>query len=143
MRTAAAGTNSLLYRWVPSVGPVHETTPRCGQKDITTSSTPVKKRAFYGRSQVPASRAHTRPRKPTNSEEVSKIKALWRTEEMTKPEYVRLCNQIHLLDLRANKGGKEGEEARKAKLDFVTDLVGSKATSQAKGKPGQRRGPQP
>ena len=61
---------------------------------------------------------------------------------MTKPKYVNFCNQIHLLDLRANKGGKDGEEARKAKQDLMTDLVGRKTNNQVKGKLEQRKGPQ-
>ena len=61
---------------------------------------------------------------------------------MTKPEYVRFCNQIHLLDLQANKGDKDGEEARKAKQDLVAELVGSKAANRARDKSQQRKGQQ-
>ena len=52
---------------------------------------------------------------------------------MTKPEYVRFCNQIHLLDLQANKGGKDGEATKKAKQDLVIDLVRSKTTNRSLG----------
>ena len=45
---------------------------------------------------------------------------------MTKPAYVRFCNRIHLLDIQI-KVDKDREEARKAKQDLVTELVGSKA----------------
>ena len=69
-----------------------------------------------------------RPRKSANSEEVSKIKALWRAGEVTKPEYVKFCNQIHLLELQANEGDEDGEEARKAKQNLMMDLVGCKTT---------------
>ena len=113
MQTAATGTNSLFYSWVPSVGPVHATNPRCGQRKITLGSTPFKKRTFYGRSQVLASRVKSRSKRSTSNEEVSKAEAMWRAGEVTKPAYVRFCNQIHLLDLQA-KGGKDSEEARKA-----------------------------
>ena len=56
MQTAAAGTNSLFYRWVPFVAPVHATTPRCDQKNITSGSTPIK-RAFYGSASDSATRS--------------------------------------------------------------------------------------
>ena len=50
MQTAAAGTNSLFYSWVPSVGPVHATTSSYGQGNIAFGSASLKKRTFYGRS---------------------------------------------------------------------------------------------
>ena len=75
-------------------------------------STPIEKRDFYDRPLLRASRVQARPRKSTNSEEISKIKALWWAGEVTKPKYVKFCNQIHLLDLHANKGDKDGEGAR-------------------------------
>ena len=43
---------------------------------------------------------------------------MWQAGEVTKPVYVRFCNQSHLLDLQA-KGDKGGEEARKAKQDLT------------------------
>ena len=67
---------------------------------------------------------------------------MWRAGDVTKPEYVRFCNQIHLLDLQANKGDKDGEEARKAKQDLVAELVGSKAANRARDRPQQRKGQQ-
>ena len=89
----------------------------------------LKKRTFYGRSQVLASQVQSRPTRPKNNEEVSKAKAMWQAGDVTKPEYVRFCNQIHLIDLQANKGDKDGDEARKAKQDLVAELVGSKAAN--------------
>ena len=76
MQSAAVETNSLFYSWVPSISPVHATTSRCGQGNITPGSAPQKKRTFYGRSQVLASRAQYRPRRPTSNEEVSKAKVM-------------------------------------------------------------------
>ena len=46
MQTVADGTNSLFYSWVPSICPVYATTPRCGQRNITSSSAPCKMRTF-------------------------------------------------------------------------------------------------
>ena len=51
---------------------------------------------------------------------------MWRAGDATKPEYIRFCNHIHLLDLQANKGDKDREEARKAKQDLMAELVGAK-----------------
>ena len=76
MRTAAAGSISLSYRWMPSAGLVHAPTSHWSQRNITLGSTPIKKRAFYGRPLLQASRVQARPRKPTNSKETSKIKVL-------------------------------------------------------------------
>ena len=70
----------------------------------------------------------------------SKIKALWWAREVTKPDYVKLCNQIHLLDLQGNKGDEDGEEARKAKQNLMMDLVGRKMTHRAQNKPEQAKG---
>ena len=67
---------------------------------------------------------------------------MWRAGDVTKPDYVRFCIQIHLLDLQANKGDKDGEEASKAKQDLVAELVGSKAANQARDRPQQRKGQQ-
>ena len=67
-------------------------------------------------------------RRPTSSKEVSKSKAMCRAGEVTKPAYVRFCNQIHLLDLQA-KGGKGREEASKARQYLISDLVGGNATN--------------
>ena len=53
---------------------------------------------------------------------------MWRAGEVTKPVYVCFCNRIHLLNLQI-KGGKDKEEARKAKQDLVAELVGSKAAN--------------
>ena len=50
MQTAATRTNSTLYSWVPSAGPVHVTTSRCGQGNTTSGNAPFKQRTFYGRS---------------------------------------------------------------------------------------------
>ena len=47
MRTSAAESIGLFYRWMLSVGLVHMTTSRWSQENITLSSTPIKKRAFY------------------------------------------------------------------------------------------------
>ena len=66
---------------------------------------------------------------------------MWRAGEVTKPAYVRFCNQIHLLDLQA-KGDKDGKIARKAKQDLLMELVGIKTTNQAQGQPKQRKGRQ-
>ena len=60
---------------------------------------------------------------------------------MTKPAYVRFCNQIHLLDLQA-KGDKDGEVARKAKQDLLMELAGIKTMNQAQGQPKQQKGRQ-
>ena len=57
---------------------------------------------------------------------------------MTKPWYVRFCNQIHLLDLQA-KGDKDSEETKKAKQDLMAELVVSKAANRAQRKPHQRK----
>ena len=38
MQTAATRTNSLLYSWVPSAGPVHVTTSHCGQGNTTSEA---------------------------------------------------------------------------------------------------------
>ena len=73
-----------------------------------------------------ASRVKSRSKRSTSNEEVSKAEAMWRAGEVTKPAYVRFCNQIHLLDLQA-KGDKNREEVRKAKQDLMAELVGSKA----------------
>ena len=125
MQTATAETNSLFYSWVPAVGPVHATTPCCGQRNTTSGSAPFKKRIFYGRSQVLASRVQSRPRRSTSNGEVSKAKAMWWTGEVTKPEYVRFCNQIHLFGLQ----DKDSEDSRKAKQDLLSELVVSKAAN--------------
>ena len=140
MRTASTRSTSLLYRWVPSVGLAHVTTSRWSQGNITWGSTPVKKRVFCGRSLLRTNCVSARPRKSTNSEEVSKIKALWWAREVTKPDYVKLCNQIHLLDLQDNKGGEDREEATKAKQNLMMDLVGRKMTHRAQNKPEQAKG---
>ena len=66
---------------------------------------------------------------------------MWRAGEVTKPGYVCFFNQIYLLDLQT-KGVKDKEEARKAKQDLVTGLVGSKAANRAQDKPQQRKGQQ-
>ena len=50
---------------------------------------------------------------------------MWRAGEVLKPEYVRFCNQIHLLDLQA-KGDKDSEETKRAKQDLMTELVVAK-----------------
>ena len=55
---------------------------------------------------------------------------MWQAGEVTKPVYVHFCNRIHLFDLQI-KGGKDRGEARKAKQDLVTELVGSKAANRA------------
>ena len=60
---------------------------------------------------------------------------MWRAEEVTKPVYVRFCNQIHLFGLQA-KGGKDREKVRKTKQDLMMKLVGSKATNQVKANQG-------
>ena len=67
---------------------------------------------------------------------------MWRAGEVTKPVYICLCNQIHLLDLQV-KGGEDSNETKKAKQDLMAELVGSKTktTIQAQGKPKQRKQP--
>ena len=70
-------------------------------------------------------------RRSTNNEEVSKAKAMLRAGEVTKPVYVRFCNRNHLLGLQIKKD-KDREEARKAKQDLVTGLVGSKTANRAR-----------
>ena len=140
MRRAAAGSITLCYRWVPSVGLVHALTSPWSQENITLDSTPIKKRDFYGRPLLRASRAQARPKKSTNNEEISKVEALWRAGEVTKPKYVKFCNQIHLLDLQANKRGEDGEGARKAKQNLMMDLVGCKTTLRVQNKPERTKG---
>ena len=66
---------------------------------------------------------------------------MWQAGEVTKPVYVHFCNRIHLFDLQI-KGGKDRGEARKAKQDLVTELVGSKAANRARDRPQQRKGQQ-
>ena len=45
---------------------------------------------------------------------------------MTKPDYVKLCNQIHLLDLQVSKGDMDKEVTRRARQTLLADLVGSR-----------------
>ena len=52
---------------------------------------------------------------------------MWRSGDVAKPEYVRFCNQIHLIDLQANKGDTDGEEARKASSRQTTATKGAAA----------------
>ena len=59
---------------------------------------------------------------------------MWRGGEVTKPVYVRFCNQIQLFDLQA-KGDKDREEVKKTKQDLLAKLVGSKTVNQVQGKP--------
>ena len=100
----------------------------CGQNNIILSSETTKQRAFYGRSQVLAIQVHSRPRNSTNSKKVSKIKAFWRAGEVTKPEYVRLCNQIHLLDLQ-DRGPRMGRKlGRQSKTSWRTSLEAKQRT---------------
>ena len=49
---------------------------------------------------------------------------------------------IHLLDLQADKGSKDGEEARKANQNLMADFVGSKTANQAQDRPEQWKRPQ-
>ena len=44
---------------------------------------------------------------------------------MTKPDYVKFRNQIHLLELQASKGDMDGEEARRAIQTLLADLAES------------------
>ena len=98
MQIAAAGTNSLFYSWVPSVGPVHTTTPCCGQGTSPRSAHLVKwEPSTAAPKYFPVKYSLHRARRSTNNEEVSKVKAMWRAGEVTKPAYVRFCNRIHLL----------------------------------------------
>ena len=67
----------------------------------------------------------TQQQKAATSKEVSETRALWRAGNMTKLEYVKFRNQIHLLELQASKGDMDGEEARRARQTLLADLVGS------------------
>ena len=58
---------------------------------------------------------------------------------MTKAEYVQFCNQIHLLDLQASKGGMGKEEARRIRQTLLADLAGSGRKSATHERPKRRR----
>ena len=65
----------------------------------------------------------TQQQKATTSKEVSEVRALWRAGKVTKPEYVKFRNQIHLLELQASKGDVDEEEARRVGQTLLADLV--------------------
>ena len=135
MQTAASGTNSLFCSWGDIRWPGARYNLRLRPGNITSGSAPLNTRTFYDHSQVLASQVQSRPRRSTSNEEVGKAKAMWRAEEVTKPVYIRFCNQIHLFGLQA-KGGKDREKVRKTKQDLMMKLVGSKATNQVKANQG-------
>ena len=75
--------------------------------------------------------SQTQQRKATTSKEVSEARALWRARKVTKPEYARFCNQIHLLELQASKEDMDKEKARRIKQTLLADLDGSGRKSAA------------
>ena len=60
---------------------------------------------------------------------------MWQAGKVTKPEYVRLCNQIYLLELQANKERTDGEDARRTKQILMAELATGNSRSKACNRP--------
>ena len=65
---------------------------------------------------------------------------MWQARKVTKPEYIKLCNWIHLLDLQVNKESMARENTKQVKHTLMAKSIGSKAKARAYDIPMQRTG---